>query len=176
MPEIELDLDPVDRITVDAIGKPGERVFFLQGGTVKETATLLMEKIQLQSLVLGIEQFFKDLSEDHPALLPASSDYQEASMHIIPPVEPLFRIGELGIAYDAENDTVCLVAKEILKGNENPEETNVVRYWCTRSQVKVLSQWGGEVISRGRLICPQCGQPMDPDGHFCPKKNGRNHG
>jgi hypothetical protein len=31
MPKINLSLDPVDLITVDAIGKPGNRVFYIQG-------------------------------------------------------------------------------------------------------------------------------------------------
>jgi predicted amidophosphoribosyltransferase len=31
------------------------------------------------------------------------------------------------------------------------------------------------VVNRGRPICPQCGEPMDPAGHFCPKKNGNKH-
>ncbi len=31
MPHINLDLNPISHITVDAIGEPGERVFYLQG-------------------------------------------------------------------------------------------------------------------------------------------------
>lgn len=174
MAQFELDLDPVLHITVDAIGKPGERVFFIQGNSNTETITLLIEKIQLQSLVMGIEQFFIELAEDHPDLKIEPAEYKEEDMHIQAPIEPLFRVGELGIAYDAESDTVCLVAKEILTGKGDPEDTNTVRFWCTRSQLKVLSLWGADVISRGRPICPQCGQPMDPEGHFCPKKNGHN--
>jgi len=29
-----------------------------------------------------------------------------------------------------------------------------------------------EVVAQGRPVCPLCGQPMDPDGHFCPRANG----
>jgi uncharacterized repeat protein (TIGR03847 family) len=29
-----------------------------------------------------------------------------------------------------------------------------------------------EVISAGRLPCPLCGQPLDPQGHICPRRNG----
>jgi hypothetical protein len=31
------------------------------------------------------------------------------------------------------------------------------------------------VVSLGRPICPQCGQTEEPEGHFCPKKNGYKH-
>ena len=52
------------------------------------------------------------------------------------------------------------------------DEGRSFRLWCTRAQARQLSHWAEEVINRGRPICPQCGQPMEPDGHFCPKKNG----
>lgn len=175
MPQNEMDLDPVTLITVDAIGKPGERVFFLQASTLDETVSFLLEKVQLQSLVLGIDQFFKDLMEDYPKLAAASADYLAEKMHILPPVHPLFRIGELGIAYDGDHDSVCLVVKEILSGDQDPDAVQTVRCWCSRDQLKALAAWGDVVISHGRPICPQCGQPMDPEGHFCPKKNGHNH-
>jgi uncharacterized repeat protein (TIGR03847 family) len=57
----------------------------------------------------------------------------------------------------------------------DPEEAAVVRFWCTRLQIRRLADWSREVINRGRPICPQCGQPMEPEGHFCPKKNGHKH-
>jgi uncharacterized repeat protein (TIGR03847 family) len=28
------------------------------------------------------------------------------------------------------------------------------------------------VVSAGRLPCPLCGQPLDPQGHICPRRNG----
>jgi len=28
------------------------------------------------------------------------------------------------------------------------------------------------VVSAGRPACPFCGQPLDPDGHLCPRSNG----
>ncbi len=29
-----------------------------------------------------------------------------------------------------------------------------------------------EVVAAGRLPCPLCGQPLDPNGHICPRRNG----
>ena len=96
-------------------------------------------------------------------------------MRITPPVDPLFRVGEMGLGYDEEHDMVVLVAREMLAEGQDAEESGVVRFWCTRSQVRALGHWGLEVANRGRPICPQCGEPMDPAGHFCPKKNGHKH-
>ncbi|MEN6298817.1 MAG: DUF3090 family protein, partial [Anaerolineaceae bacterium] len=89
--------------------------------------------------------------------------------------DPLFRVGELGLGYDNENDYIVLIAKEIVPEGGNPDDTNVVRFWCTRSQIRAMCRWGMEIAGRGRPVCPQCGQPMDPEGHFCPKKNGHKH-
>jgi len=175
MPQIELDINPVDSITADAFGKPGERVFFLQATSENQVYTLLVEKIQLQSLATGLEEFFNDLTRSHPDLSPQASSYQEESMHIQGPLDPLFRIGDMGIAYDEGEDRVILMAREILSGEQRPEEVSVIRFWCTRDQISRLGLWSAELASRGRQICPLCGQPMDPEGHLCPKKNGHSH-
>jgi uncharacterized repeat protein (TIGR03847 family) len=70
---------------------------------------------------------------------------------------------------------VVLFAKELLTEEEDPESAAVVRFWATRTQVRMLARWGVEIVSRGRPTCPQCGQPEEPEGHFCPKKNGHMH-
>ncbi len=175
MTEREIDIDPVTHITVDAIGQPGQRVFYLQAWQDERSYTLLIEKIQVQSLAIGIEQFLAELSARFPELPEASREYDESKMHIQPPVDPVFRVGEIGLAYDNDRDIVVLIAREILTDDLSPEDARTIRFWCTRSQLRALGNWGLEVASRGRPICPQCGQPMEPEGHFCPKKNGHKH-
>jgi uncharacterized repeat protein (TIGR03847 family) len=177
MPRIEIDLNPVNQITTDAIGQPGQRVFYIQGRTDDRVVTVIVEKVQIQTLALGVEDFLTELVQRYPNLAPVSTDYEESAMHIEPPVDPIFRVGELGLAYDADSDLVVLVVREIQNtGNEgDAEEVSVVRFWCTRSQLYAMGKWGLEVTGRGRPICPYCGQPMDPAGHFCPKRNGHKH-
>ncbi len=171
----ETELKPVTHITVDAIGPPGKRVFYLQGWQDERTVTLIVEKFQIQSLAVGFEQFLVEISQKYPELPEASTQYEEASMRIHPPVDPLFRTGELGLGYDLDNDLVVLIARELVAEDQEPEDASVVRFWCSRSQLRALCHWGVEVASRGRETCPQCGEPMDPAGHFCPKKNGHQH-
>ena len=175
MARIEIELDPVMRITTGAVGQPGQRVFYLQGQDDHQTVTLLIEKAQIQTLSVGVEQFINELDQRLPDLTPVSAEYVEEAMQIEPPFDPLFRIGELGLAYDADRDLACLVANEILSEEVGEEEAGVVRFWCTRSQLLALCAWGAELASRGRPLCPQCGESMDPSGHFCPKKNGHKH-
>jgi uncharacterized repeat protein (TIGR03847 family) len=171
----EIDLQPISHITTDAIGQPGKRIFYLQGWQGQRTYTLIVEKIQIQSLAVGFEQFLADIQQRNPDLPEASADYEEGMMHIQPPVDPIFRVGELSLGYDVERDLVVLVTKELLGEDEDPEQARVVRFWCTRSQLRALCHWGMEIASRGRPFCPQCGEPMDIEGHFCPKKNGHKH-
>lgn len=175
MPRVEIDLKPCDLITSDAIGKPGKRVFYLQGKQGEQVVTLLVEKIQIQTMALGVEEFLAEITKRFPDLVVSSDDYEENDMHITPPVDPLFRVGELGLAYDADSDLIILVARELLAENTDPEEMGVVRFWCTRSQIRALSQWALIISGRGRPTCPYCGEPMEAEGHFCPKKNGHKH-
>jgi uncharacterized repeat protein (TIGR03847 family) len=175
MPAREIDLRPVSHITTDAIGPPGKRVFYIQGWQGERTVTIIVEKFQIQSLAIGLEQFLAEIHQRFPHLPEAPADYVEEKMHIHPPVDPLFRTGELGLGYDIENDLVVLIARELLPEGADPDEANVVRFWCTRAQLRAMCRWGMELAGRGRPLCPQCGQPMDPEGHFCPKKNGHKH-
>jgi uncharacterized repeat protein (TIGR03847 family) len=175
MASIEIDLKPVTHITTDAIGKPGQRVFYLHAWNDERTVTLIVEKVQIQSLSIGLEQFLAEVQEKFPDLQEASSEYNEEKMHIHPPVDPLFRVGEMGLGYDAEEDLVVLMTRESLAEDQDPEGAGVVRFWCSRAQIHAMCRWGIEVAARGRPRCPQCGEPMEPEGHFCPKKNGHKH-
>lgn len=175
MPHTELDLRPVTHLTTDAIGQPGKRVFYIQGWQGERTVTLIVEKIQIQSLAVGLEQFLAEINEKYPDLPEASADFVEEQMRINPPVDPLFRVGELGLGYDTESDLVVLITRELVPEGDDAEDASVVRFWCKRAQIRAMCHWGMEVASRGRPTCPQCGQPMDPEGHFCPKKNGHQH-
>jgi uncharacterized repeat protein (TIGR03847 family) len=168
-----IELRPVGHITTDAIGPAGKRVFYIQAWKDDRTVTLSCEKTQIQSLAVGVEQFLADVNTKYADLPDASADYDEDQMHVHPPLDSLFRIGQLGLGYDPDTDLVALELRELLEGEERrQDEQAVVRLWCTRSQIRAMANWGLEVAARGRPLCPQCGQPIDPEGHFCAKKNG----
>jgi uncharacterized repeat protein (TIGR03847 family) len=171
-----MDVNPVVHITTDAIGQPGQRVFYIQALTADNTVTVIVEKVQIQTLALGVEDFLSEVAQRYPDLAPVTPDYDETRMHIEPPVDPLFRVGELGLAYDADLDMAVLVVREIVNAEtQTQDDVSVVRFWCTRAQLSAMGRWGLEVSGRGRPVCPLCGQPIEPDGHFCPKRNGHKH-
>jgi len=171
----EIELKPVTHITADAIGPPGKRVFYLQGIKGNKVVTLIIEKYQLQTLTIGIEQFLNEILQRLPLMREAAGDFHEERMRILPPVEPLFRVAEFGLSFDGEDDLIGLIAREVpspAEGSSEEAQGMVVKFWCTRAQVRALVNWGLEVASRGRPLCEQCGEPMDPEGHFCARKNG----
>jgi len=173
MPKNEIVLDPVDHITVDALGKPGQRIFYIQATKGNQKITLLIEKIQLQALLEGIKEFLDKIHNHLPENTKPEVSFQENDMQIQPPVDPLFHAGDMGLAYDENRDLACIFAHE---AQFSEEEGRVVRFWCSRAQMTVIARWGAIVVRRGRPICPQCRQPIEPEGHFCPKKNGHKHG
>ncbi|MEJ2550209.1 MAG: DUF3090 domain-containing protein [Anaerolineales bacterium] len=171
----EYDLKPVTRITTGAIGPVGQRVFYIQASKGEELITLIVEKQQVQSLAIGLEQFLADLDERFPDLSNAEAAFVEDEMELEKPIDPAFRVGHMGLGYDEDNDLLVLVAREIEAEGEDLDAGDVARFWCTRSQLRSMCAWGLEVASRGRPICGNCGQPIDPEGHFCPKRNGHKH-
>ena len=166
---MELDLNPVSRITTGAVGPPGKRVFYIQARKESRLVSLIVEKNQIQSFAIGLEEFLKELEGRLPDLPEASAEYDSAEMELEEPLEPMFRVGQIGLGYDEESDRLVLIARQL---ESEDEGTEVVRLWCTRSQLRAMSFWGLEVASQGRPICGNCGEPKDPEGHFCPKSNG----
>lgn len=175
MPAINIDVDPCEHFSADAIGKPGQRVFYLHAHSKLRSYTVIIEKAQLIALASGIEQLLGEIGQKFPDLAEARGDYAEDMMRLRPPFDPLFRVGEIGLGYDQERDLAVVFAKELMLENQDPEEASQIRFWVSRDQLRQLARWGAEISSRGRPICPQCGQPMDAEGHFCPKKNGHLH-
>ena len=128
---MEITLNPCITFKADAIGKPGQRVFYLQATSVEKTVTLIIEKIQLQSLSIAIIKFLDDLHKQYPDLIVPSGKYSETDLKISPPVDPIFRIGEISLAFNFELDMICLTAKEIIMESNaitTDDEINIVKF------------------------------------------------
>ena len=169
------ELNPVAHITSGYIGQPGKRVFYFQAVKGREVVTLIVEKQQVEALAQGIEQFLGELREKFPDLPDAASDYAPERMALKIPLDPAFRVGQLGLGYDQERDLLVLVAQEVIVEERGPDEAGAARFFVTRSQMRALGQHTLTVVKQGRPTCGMCGQPMDPEGHFCPRRNGHQH-
>jgi uncharacterized repeat protein (TIGR03847 family) len=174
------DLDPVTRLTADAIGTPGQRTFYLQAASGADQVTLLVEKEQVRRLAESLESWLPELAADRPEDPEEARVAEAGELALSEPLEPEFRVGQLSLSYDPERDRVVVVATELLPGDEQPEEPapepepepQTVRLVVTRPQLRVLARHGSQVVARGRPLCPLCGNPLDPTGHICPALNG----
>ncbi|HMO57827.1 MAG TPA: DUF3090 family protein [Roseiflexaceae bacterium] len=169
MAKFTYDLDPVNRITASAVGQPGQRVFYVQARRGRELVSLVAEKEQVQALAQAIDRLLEELSEKNPLLSSADDLLLASDMSLEEPLEPRFRIAQMGIGYDADRDVVIL----ILQGSpdDESEEAPTARFGASREQMRALSDHAAGVVARGRRICGNCGRPMDPAGHFCPQMN-----
>jgi uncharacterized repeat protein (TIGR03847 family) len=171
MPYSVFDLNPVDRITTDAIGEPGNRVFYLQARTGQRQVTLLCEKEHIAALALATEEVLLALAEGNADHVVEPDPAIHGGMDLEYPLEPVFRLGQVNLGYDEVSQLLVVIAYELLE--EDSEATpSVARFWATPAQMRAFSIHGQEVVASGRPTCPMCGEPMDPEGHFCPRRNG----
>jgi uncharacterized repeat protein (TIGR03847 family) len=169
------DLDPVTRLTADAVGEPGQRTFYLQAASGADQVTLLVEKEQVRRLAESLETWLPELAAGRPEDPGEAAAAEAGELALAEPLEPDFRVGQLSLSYDAERDRVVVVATELqVEDEDQPElpDPLEVRLIVTRPQLRVLAHHGSQVVARGRPLCPLCGNPLDPTGHICPAMNG----
>ena len=172
------DLDPVTRLTADAVGEPGQRTFYLQAASGSDQVTLLVEKEQVRRLAESLQTWLPELAADRPEDPGEAAAAEAGELGLEAPLEPDFRVGQLQLSYDGERDRVVIVATELQAGEDEdtdplvPPEPLQVRLYVTRPQLRVLARHGSQVVARGRPLCPLCGNPLDPTGHICPAQNG----
>jgi uncharacterized repeat protein (TIGR03847 family) len=175
MPFQHIEVKPVDHITAGAVGEPGHRVFFLQAFRQGEPTTLQTEKEQLQMLAVSVEQFLVELQGRFPNLSEADGRFDEERMALVQPLIPAFLTGSMGLGYDDHADRLLLVVREQVTEEIASEDVSEASFWCTRSQMRQLARWCIALANQGRPICGNCGNPIDPQGHFCVRRNGHKH-
>jgi len=164
------DLKPVTHITVGTVGPPGRRVFYLQASQGSTLVTLKIEKEQAYNLAAALDQLLQGLVQKYPGLLEEESIYHDTRLQ--QPIEPEFAVGQIGLGYDEGQNLLILVAYQLPSDPEEPEDIAIARFWATPGQMRALSERAKEVVAAGRPICPLCKEPIDPEGHFCPRGNG----
>lgn len=167
-----LELNPVYHLTVGTVGEPGNRIFYLQGSQGSQVISLVIEKQQAAMLATSLESLLEELNSKHPQGTRKAEEPVWTDLRLREPINSLFRVGHMGLGYNEDSDQVVLVAYELV---EEGEEPNVVSFWLSRPQVQSLIKHANDVVSAGRPLCGNCGQPMDAEGHFCPNRNGHVH-
>jgi uncharacterized repeat protein (TIGR03847 family) len=144
-----IELDPVTHITAGAVGQPGQRTFFVQAERTSDRIDLICEKEQVQALADAIDEMAQNLEQEFGLTRHTDLVVDDAAMAIKEPVDPLFRVGAMGLGYDANRDRILLVAQEAL-GEEEERDPREARFFATRAQMEALSRYAREVIGHGR--------------------------
>lgn len=167
MPNLEIELNPVDFVTIDTIGPKGQRVFYLQAGQGKQLISVIIEKEQSWALSEAIRELLEDL--DKRTNSRTDVDITKLDMALREPIEPVFRVAQMGLGYDEENDRIVLIAQELVVASQDDSDDDfesdsesaqpsVVRIWCTRQQMAALSLHAMDTVKSGRADPRQNGR------------------
>ncbi len=169
-----IELNPVDFVTVGTIGPKGQRTFHLQAGQDTRIISFTIEKEQARGLAEAIKELLDDIDERDD--VETEADFTRLDMDLREPIQPLFRISQMGLAYEADDNRVILIAQEFVPSTgefDDDEEDDdddfsfsaddggdpsVVRMWCTREQMKALSLHTIDTVKSGRPDAKQNGR------------------
>ncbi len=156
--------DPPDRFTAGTVGQPGQRVFYLQSHVGADVVTLRLEKQQVRAMA----DYLGGLLEDLPA-----PEVTTTAPELVEPVTESFIVGNIGVAYDNDDDRIVVVAEELTvdEAGELTDDGETARFHLTRPQVAAFIKRAELLMQGGRPPCRLCGGPVDPDGHPCPRAN-----
>jgi uncharacterized repeat protein (TIGR03847 family) len=175
MPRQVFAFEPPERFVAGTVGQPGERTFYLQASGDGRTVSVVLEKVQVAALAerLGdlLEEAERRLGADVPEIEPDEVDTEPLET----PIDEEFRVGTLGLAWDAADDTVIVEATATAPDEEEDvpeEELDVLRVRLSPAETRAFVARALRLVAAGRPPCPFCGLPLDPAGHVCPRQNG----
>ena len=174
---VKYALGAVANIVAVTFGEPGNRTFKLDVQAGSATCSVWMEKEQLLQLAVYLRDLVERLS---PEERKRDGDlHQETWSGGELNVD--FKAGQMLLSHDAESNGFYLQAyereadepaQEQGQGNEENAETESVGFWITTPQASVLGEEALKICAAGRPTCFLCGQPINPEGHACPRSNG----
>ena len=163
-----IELSATDFITVGTVGPPGKRTFFLQAAQDTTIVTLVIEKEHAAALSIAVRSMLEQLSQGETEI---EGKAKSADMDLIHPMEPLFRVGQLGLGYDEAQDMLVIMAEELTREEEQGTRVHI---WANRTLMATLAHHAATIVASGRPVCPLCNEVIDPgEEHVCIKSNGR---
>ncbi|MFB4310073.1 DUF3090 domain-containing protein [Actinomadura sp. GTD37] len=176
-----ISYDPPERFVAGAVGRPGDRAFYLQARSGRRVTSVGLEKFQVTLLAERLEELLDEVLRrtGGDAAVPAAtpSELQDDGP-LDQPVEEEFKVGTMALAWDPEDERVVIEAQEVTETDEEPEVGEddpaiaVLRVRISAAQARAFAERALKVVAAGRPPCPLCGLPLDSDGHVCPRQNG----
>lgn len=168
-------LDSPDRFLPGAIGEPGDRAFYLQARKGGVLVTVGLEKVQVAALARRLTELLDAVDATSVAPGDDGTTLEE-------PFVELFRVGAMALAWDPDDGAVVIEAQtqtedgEYLELPDDAEDgPDLIRVRLDPGAALSFVRRAEALVAAGRPPCPFCGQPLDPQGHFCPRNNGELH-
>ena len=190
-----------DRFVAGTVGEPGQRTFFLQAREGTRITSVALEKQQVSVLAERVDLLLDEALRRSggdvaiPAVAPVGVGDQEP---LDMPIVEEFRVGTITLSWDSDEGRVVIelfpVTDETVvmqsydeEGDGTPGESGgddevEIEVEVEASEVLVVKlepayarafvRRAMSVVSAGRAPCQFCGNPIDPDGHLCPRANG----
>lgn len=165
--------DDPDRFLAGTVGEPGDRSFFLQARKGDAMISVALEKVQVAALAQRLD----DLLEAVEA--PSGAGFAD-DLPLEEPVVEHFRVGAMALAWDATTDAVVIEAQTPTEDGEYaelPDEASdgpdLLRVRIDAPTARAFARRAEALVASGRPACPFCGEPLDPQGHFCARNNGQ---
>ena len=161
MEEARHEFTRLTRLQAEALGQPGRRTFRILADSGSSSAVIWLEKEQLFQLAMMINQLLAASAEEE---VEQQEPPYEREAPALTHLE--FKAGRMAMGYDPETGLFTVEAQE------DEEGPAAVRLWIKREMAREFAEEALRVCAAGRPICPLCGGPIDPTGHFCPRVNG----
>ncbi len=184
MPRQVFEYDTPERFIAGTTGEPGSRTFFLQVRAGTRVTTVQLEKAQVSILAERVDELLDEVlrrsggSAAVPAVTP--SDVEDTAP-LDAPIEEEFRVGTMSLAWDGDASRVVIECFEAGDGPTEDEELpdtaeeangGVLRVSISGAAARAFAKRALAVVAAGRPPCPFCANPLDPEGHICPRANG----
>ncbi|MER6988087.1 DUF3090 domain-containing protein [Saccharopolyspora hirsuta] len=170
-----------DRFVAGTVGEPGERTFYLQASEDVRTVSVQLEKQQVSVLAERIGALLEEVQRRFHADLPDQTPDELVDTDPLQvPVDEEFRVGTMGLGWDAETEAVvvellAVTDEEIDESvvlDDTEEGPDALRVFLSPAHARAFAERAERVINAGRKPCPLCAEPLDPSGHICPRQNG----
>ena len=171
MSRITYIYDPVERFVAGTVGQPGERTFFLQARTGSRITSVSLEKAQVAALAQRVEILVRDLRRTNPSIALSPTTRDESPLE--QPIFEEFRVGVISLSWDEKKSLICIECEAI--GDESvqvDEEGDLLQVYLTPGAASAFAHRSLMVVEAGRMQCPFCEIPIDPQGPLCPRAHG----
>ncbi|MGO1972317.1 MAG: DUF3090 domain-containing protein [Propionibacteriaceae bacterium] len=199
MVNVEHRYDRPERFVAGTVGEPGERAFFLQAREGNRITSVACEKQQVSVLAEHLERVLEEIQRrsDEEVVPPSRAEVAD-NQPLDAPITEEFRVGTMTIAWDPEFGRIVIemfantdndsaiegiqgvgsdadpedvpAAEAMFDEEESADEVFIVR--ITTDHARDFVARTQALVAAGRPACPFCLQPMDPEGHICPRANG----